>query len=431
MKQLIGNQNKRLNGSLSVPGDKSISHRSIMIAAISEGKSIIHNFLFSDDCLTTIKTFQQMGIAINNLDNKIIVHGKGLHGLKAPKNSLNMGNSGTTTRLLSGILAAQSFTSELFGDNSLSKRPMQRISIPLSQMGAQIDTCNGHLPMTIKGNKISAIDYDLPIASAQVKSAIILAALYANGDTIIHGQQTTRDHTERMLNQFGKRKVVERNENQVIVHADSQLKGQTFIIPGDISSAAFFMVAATIVPNSHIILKSVGVNPTRIGIIKVLKAMNADITFHNFQDNEEPIADIEVKSVKHLKPIHIGKSDIPSMIDELPLIALLAAKSDGISTIHGAEELHFKETDRIETVANEFQKLGISIKALSDGFLIDGQSQWHLVDKNLNSHDDHRIGMTLAVASLMFKETINLAHADAIKISYPTFFKDLEQLLRS
>lgn len=430
MKQLLNNING-LHGEVFVPGDKSISHRSIILGSISHGVSQINHFLFSDDCLRTIEAFRQMGIQIeiNTNNDQVTIHGKGMHGLKSPQNALNMGNSGTTTRLLSGLLSAQDFNTELFGDDSLSERPMNRVIVPLSKMGATIQDTEGHLPMSIKGHELKSIDYDLPIASAQVKSALILASLYVNQDSIISGQKITRDHTERMLNQFGSNVVV-RNGNKITIHSQPKLNGQSFEVPGDISSAAFFMVAATLIPNSNILLKNVGINPTRIGIIKILKKMNANIKLINIKQNVEPIADIKVKTAKQLDPIKINKQDIPSMIDELPLVAILAARANGTSTIHGAEELRVKETDRIDVLVQELSKMGIDISGLEDGFTIHGSLNWEPNSYNLDSHNDHRIGMTLAIASLLIDNQFILKNDSAINISYPNFFDDLIKLIR-
>ncbi|CAI2556659.1 3-phosphoshikimate 1-carboxyvinyltransferase 1 [Apilactobacillus kunkeei] len=427
MKELVVNMNTGLHGDLAVPGDKSISHRSVILSSISEGTSHIHHFLASDDCISTINAFRAMGVEIDLDGDELTVEGVGLNGLSKPETKLDMGNSGTTTRLLSGLLAAQEFTTNLIGDDSLSKRPMQRVSEPLSMMGANIETTDGHLPMTINPGHIKAVKYELPMASAQVKSAIILAALNADEDSVIVEPQVTRDHTETMLNQFGE-DVIERNGNEITVHHQPKLTAQDFNVPGDISSAAFFLVAATLVPNSHIVLKNVGINPTRTGILDVLIKMGANIRLLNQTNDSEPTADIEVTYTPNLKPIDVTEESIPLMIDELPLVALLASRADGHSTITGAEELRFKETDRIKTVVMELQKLGIQITELPDGFSIDGSKNWQVVDSSLDSHGDHRIGMTLAVAALLLDTDVRLNGEDAISISYPQFFDHLKHL---
>ncbi|MCX8743774.1 3-phosphoshikimate 1-carboxyvinyltransferase [Lactobacillus sp. B3795] len=427
MKKLVVDQNTGLHGDLAVPGDKSISHRSVILSSISEGTSHIHHFLASDDCISTINAFREMGVKIDLAGDELTVTRIGLNGLQAPQTKLEMGNSGTTTRLLSGLLAAQKFTTELIGDDSLSKRPMKRVSEPLSMMGASIETTDGHLPMTINPGNIKAVKYELPMASAQVKSAIILAALNADEDSVIIEPQVTRDHTETMLNQFGD-SVIERHGNEITVHHQPKLTAQEFNVPGDISSAAFFLVAATLVPNSHIVLKNVGINPTRTGILDVLIKMGANIKLLNQTNGSEPTADIEVTYTPDLKPIKLNEESIPLMIDELPLVALLAARSNGHSTITGAEELRFKETDRIKTVVAELQKIGIHIEELPDGFSIDGSKDWQVVDASLDSHGDHRIGMTLAVAALLLDTDVQLNGEDAISISYPQFFDHLQNL---
>ncbi|TMT02338.1 3-phosphoshikimate 1-carboxyvinyltransferase [Apilactobacillus kunkeei] len=427
MKELVVNLNTGLHGDLEVPGDKSISHRSVILSSISEGTSHVHHFLASDDCISTINAFREMGVQIDLDGDELTVTGVGLHGLKEPQTKLDMGNSGTTTRLLSGLLSAQKFTTNLIGDDSLSKRPMKRVSEPLSMMGARIETTDGHLPMTINPGHIKAVEYELPMASAQVKSAIILAALNANDDSVVIEPQVTRNHTETMLNQFGK-DVIERDGNQIIVHHNPKLTAQDFNVPGDISSAAFFMLAATLVPNSHIVLKNVGINATRTGILDVLIKMGANVKLLNQTSSSEPTADIEVTYTPDLKPINVTEESIPLMIDELPLVALLASRANGHSNITGAEELRFKETDRIKTVVLELQKLGIQITELPDGFSIDGSKDWRVANSSLDSHGDHRIGMTLAVAALLVDTSVQLDGEDAISISYPQFFDHLKRL---
>lgn len=427
MKELVVNLNTGLHGELSVPGDKSISHRSVILSSISKGTSHIHHFLASDDCISTINSFRKMGVKIDLAGDELTVEGVGLDGLSKPDTKLDMGNSGTTTRLLSGLLAAQKFTTNLIGDDSLSKRPMKRVSQPLSVMGARIETTDGHLPMTINPGHIKAVKYELPMASAQVKSAIILAALNSNEDSVVIEPQVTRNHTETMLNQFGD-DVIERHGDEIIVHHQPELTAQDINVPGDISSAAFFLVAATLVPNSHIILKNVGINPTRTGILDVLIQMGANIKILNQTNGSEPAADIEVTYTPELKPIDVNEERIPLMIDELPLVALLASRANGHSTITGAEELRFKETDRIKTVVEEFKKINIRIDELPDGFSIDGSNDWKVVDAQLDSRGDHRIGMTLAVAALLLGMPVQLNGEDAVSISYPQFFNHLRQL---
>ncbi|MCF6514605.1 3-phosphoshikimate 1-carboxyvinyltransferase [Lactobacillus sp. S2-2] len=429
MKKLINSLNSGLNGELLIPGDKSISHRSIMLGSIANGETTIKNFLMSDDCISTINAFKDMGVEIEQNENNIIVHGVGFHGLKKPNKDLDMGNSGTSTRLMMGLLAGQNFDSNLIGDNSLSKRPMKRISTPLEQMGAQIKLNENTLPAIIHGKSLNEIDYTLPIASAQVKSAIILAAIQAKNKSTIKEPIKTRNHTELMLNTFSPNTIIT-EENTITINPVTQLIGQNINVPGDISSAAFFLVAGAITKNSNITLKNIGINQTRTGILKVLNLMGANYTLLNQNLDGEPTADINIKS-SSLKPINLTEQDIPMMIDELPLVGLLAACANGVSKITGAKELRFKETDRIKTLVQEFKKLGISITELEDGFIIDGSKNWNPTDLLLDSHGDHRIGMTMAIAALLIKDSTTLKDSESINISYPTFFNDLNKLIKT
>ncbi len=372
MKTLNGKPSTDLHGTLVVPGDKSISHRGIMLGAISEGTTHLSHFLTSADCLSTLAAFQQLGVHIERDGQDVTIHGVGLHGLKPSAQPLDMGNSGTTTRLISGLLAGQSFTSTLIGDASLSKRPMKRVSVPLSEMGANIETTDGHLPMTITGSPLHSVTYQLQVASAQVKSALILAALQADKPSTLVEQLPTRDHTERMLTQFGGDIATAADGVTITVQPQPHLTGQTMTVPGDMSSAAFFMVAASLVPNSKITLKDVGLNKTRTGLLNILQRMGGKVSIDAAPTDGEPIGDLTIETAD-LHPINIGAADIPAVIDELPLVALLAAKADGISRITGAEELRVKETDRIAAIVQEFTKLGINIEELPDGFVIDGR----------------------------------------------------------
>ncbi|MDI4585008.1 3-phosphoshikimate 1-carboxyvinyltransferase [Oenococcus sp. UCMA 14587] len=420
-----------LHGRVKVPGDKSIAHRGIMLAAISRGKSRLDHFPFSLDCLTTIRAFSQLGVSSVVSSNKqvVTINGVGLDGLKQPSGPLNMGNSGTTTRLISGLLAGQTFSSSLIGDQSLSKRPMLRVSQPLNLMGGKINSLDGHLPIKINGQKLHAIDYQLPIASAQVKSALILAALYGSSTSTFVEKLPTRNHTEKMLAAFGAQINTAKDNLTITVSPRPHLHGQQFIIPGDFSSAAFFIVAATLVPNSTISLKDVGINSTRTGLLTVLKKMGGRFSLTGQTRTVEPRANLQVHSA-NLSPIKIGKTQIPGLIDELPLVALLMSRADGLSKITGAEELRLKEVDRIKVIVSEFKKLGIAISELADGFLIDGRQPWQIKNRHLDSHGDHRIAMTLAVAALLAdcSQPITLEQADSVQISYPDFFQDLDQL---
>lgn len=419
---------KGLHGEVLVPGDKSISHRAIMLGALSEGETKIDHFLFSDDCLSTVNAFRDLGVKIDITDEHVIVHGVGFNGLEAPKHELQMGNSGTTTRLIMGILSGQNFSSELIGDDSLSKRPMNRVSEPLATMGAEVITTDGHLPAIVNGKQLHSTNYQMKVASAQVKSALIFAALQANEPSIIREKLPTRNHTETMLNAFGGKIVTSEDQLIITVNPQPRLKGIDLTVPGDISSAAFFIAAGLLVPNSQIRLQRVGINETRTGILDVVKRMGGNIQLENINRDGEPLADLVVSS-SQLKATDISADEIPAMIDELPIIALLCARAAGTSTISGAEELRVKETDRIAAITEEFKKLGIDITEKPDGFVINGSQDWHVESSQLNSHGDHRIGMTLAVADLLVDTHLELAGKESVSISYPDFFDDLARLI--
>ncbi|WP_428908926.1 3-phosphoshikimate 1-carboxyvinyltransferase [Niallia sp. Krafla_26] len=421
------NQNS-LNGEIVVPGDKSISHRSVMFGAIAEGQTTVTGFLLGEDCLSTVSCFRQLGIEIELDKDKLLIHGKGFKGLKEPNEVLNVGNSGTTIRLLMGILAGRPFHSTLIGDESIGKRPMTRVTNPLSQMGARIDgRQNGeYTPLSIRGGETKGITYHPPVASAQVKSSILLAGLQAEGTTTVIEPEKSRDHTERMIRQFGGK--VEEDGLRVSVIGGQTLKGTTIHVPGDISSAAFFLVAGAIVPNSCITLKNVGLNPTRTGIIDVMQEMGADLTIDvkSEDPNVEPVGDITIKT-SNLKGTTIGGDIIPRLIDEIPIIALLATQAQGETVIQDAHELKVKETNRIDTVVNELSKLGAKISATEDGMII--QSSGTLSGGTVSSHGDHRIGMMLAIAALLSDQEVFLEDKEAISVSYPQFFEHLNQLL--
>ena len=422
------NQNS-LNGEIIVPGDKSISHRSVMFGAIAKGVTTVTGFLMGEDCLSTVSCFRQLGVEIEQTDDRLIINGNGLNGLKEPEEVLNVGNSGTTIRLLMGILAGRDFHSTVLGDESIGKRPMTRVTKPLTEMGAIIDGReNGEYPpLSIRGGDIHGIVYHPPVASAQVKSSILLAGLQAKGVTTVVEPEKSRDHTERMIRQFGGQ--VEEEGLAVSVSGGQELKGTTIHVPGDISSAAFFLVAGAIVPNSTIILKNVGLNPTRTGIIDVMKEMGADlkIDVKSTDDLMEPVGDLTIRT-SNLKGITIGGELIPRLIDEIPVIALLATQAEGETIIKDAHELKVKETNRIDTVVNELTKLGANITATDDGMIIKGRN--HLKGgSTVSSHGDHRIGMMLAIAALICDNEVQLQQKEAIAVSYPTFFNDLEDLL--
>lgn len=416
-----------LQGNIVVPGDKSISHRSVMFGAVAEGITTVTGFLMGEDCLSTVACFQQLGVKIEQDEEKVVIFGNGWDGLKEPCEVLNVGNSGTTIRLMMGILAGRNFHSTIIGDASIGKRPMTRVTIPLSQMGAKIEgRQNGeYTPLSIRGGGIHGITYKAPVASAQVKSSILLAGLQAEGTTTVVEPEKSRDHTERMIRQFGG--IVEEDGLAVSVRGGQLLKGTDVQVPGDISSAAFFLVAGAIVPNSTIQLKNVGLNPTRTGIIDVMKEMGADITIAAQEDTQsEPFGDITIKT-SALKGIVIGGDIIPRLIDEIPIIALLATQAEGTTIIKDAAELKVKETNRIDTVVNELANLGAAIEATDDGMIIHGKQS--LRGGTVSSHGDHRIGMMLAVAALICKEEAALEGKEAISVSYPQFFAHLTSLL--
>ena len=432
MEVTLQQANKGLRGSLEVPGDKSISHRAIMLGALAQGVTTVKNFSDGQDCLTTLAAFKKLGVEIDfdTQAKKVVINGRGFHGLWAAKEALDMGNSGTTTRLLMGILAASSFETSLVGDPSLSKRPMARVTEPLAKMGASIKISSQQtLPALIEPSSLKGTTIRLEVASAQVKSALILAALQAKGESTIIEKLPTRNHTELMLKQFGANIETLADGLTIKVQPTKELRGQELVVPGDISSAAFFMVAAALTPNSKVKLVNVSLNPTRTGILRVLEKMNANMTIQARQSDGEPLGDIIVESSK-LTAIKIGPKDVPALIDELPLVALLAAHADGISEIRGAAELRFKETDRIKTVCQELGKLGVNVKELQDGMVIEGQPQLRVTaDISWDSHGDHRLGMLGAVAALRNPGRFRLKNSQALGVSYPGFLTDLASLI--
>lgn len=423
MTKILNNAN-RIRGTIEVLGDKSISHRAVMFGAIATGKTEITGFLKGEDCISTINCFRDMGVKIEEQDKAIIVNGRGLRGLSRPNNVLDVGNSGTTIRLISGILAGQNFTSNLTGDASIKKRPMKRIIDPLTQMGARVESNDFLAPLKIEGANLKAISYDMPVASAQVKSAIILAGLYANGVTVIREKMNTRNHTELMLKSLGA--DINTENNNIIVKPVDSLIAKNIDICGDISSASYFIVACLITKNSHIIIKNVGANPTRTGFLDVLIEMGADISFNNNRIVcSENVCDIEVKYSK-LKACNISSTIIPRMIDEIPLFALVASLANGTSVVKDAEELKFKESNRISTISSELNKIGANIKETDDGMIIEGDC--NLIGGECDSHNDHRIAMCVAIASLVCDDYVKLSNAKCVDISFPTFFDILEEL---
>lgn len=418
----------RLQGQVTVPGDKSISHRSIMFGSIAKGITEIDNFLQGADCLSTMACFQKMGIDIENKGSRVVVHGNGLHGLKAPSGDgvLDCGNSGTTTRLISGILAAQDFSVTLTGDASIQKRPMQRIIAPLSQMGAHITSINGTgcAPLYIRGQKLHGISYESPVASAQVKSAILLAGLYADKETRVREPALSRNHTELMLQSFGA--DVRTEDTTAVVQPARELFGCRLSVPGDISSAAFFLAAGLMVPGSEILLKNVGINPTRDGILHVCRNMGGNLTLLNVRtEGGEPTADI-LASHSSLHGTVIEGSIIPTLIDELPIIAAMACVADGTTIIRDAAELKVKESNRIEVMVKNLSAMGADVAETEDGMIIRGGKPLHgaVIDSRL----DHRIAMTFAVTSLCADGITKIKGAECVNISYPEFYRDLKTL---
>ncbi|MEH7114431.1 3-phosphoshikimate 1-carboxyvinyltransferase [Neobacillus niacini] len=415
-----------LKGVIEIPGDKSISHRSVMFGSIAKGVTRVTNFLPGDDCLSTISCFRKLGVVIEENEQELTIYGNGFEGLKEPNELLDVGNSGTTIRLLLGILAGRPFFSSLIGDHSIGKRPMTRVTEPLKMMGAQIDgRKNGEFtPLSIRGGHLNPIHYKMPVASAQVKSALILAGMQAEGETTIIEKAESRDHTERMIRKFGGE--IHKDNRTITVKGGQKLIASDILVPGDISSAAFFLVAGALVPDSEIILKNVGLNPSRTGIIEIMNKMGANLEIHqNEADAFEPTGDLTIKT-SSLKGTVIEGDVIPRLIDEIPIIALLATQAEGKTIIKDASELKVKETNRIDTVVNELTKLGATIEATEDGMVIHGGSI--LSGGTVSSHGDHRIGMMLAIASLLCKDQVKLEDPEAISVSYPNFFNHLNSL---
>ena len=419
-------QSPGLQGILRVPGDKSISHRSIMFGSLAKGKTTVRDILRGEDVLSTMQVFRDLGVTIEDDGQVITIHGVGFDGLKAPKNKLDMGNSGTSIRLISGVLAGQDFEVEMFGDDSLSKRPMDRVTIPLSQMGVTVSgVTDRHLPpLKLRGSKeLKPIHYQLPVASAQVKSALIFAALQAQGESVIIEKEKTRNHTEDMIVQFGGQ--IDAKGKEIRISGGQELVGQEVVVPGDISSAAFWLVAGLIVPNSKIVLENVGINETRTGILDVIQAMGGKITLSQV-DEVAKSATITVET-SDLQGTEIAGEIIPRLIDELPIIALLATQANGTTVIRDAEELKVKETDRIQVVADALNSMGANITPTDDGMIIIGKTPLH--GATINTFGDHRIGMMAAIAALLVQDgEVELERAEAINTSYPSFFADLEGL---
>lgn len=424
---IIRGEANKLSGEITVPGDKSISHRSIIIGSLANGNTTIDNILDSDDVLQTLLALKKMGVNIKRKRDKVFIEGVGQNGLKAPNGFIDCGNSGTTARILCGVLAGQAFSTTLVGDASLSKRPMDRIIIPLRQMGANINgNLDKFLPIKIEPaeSNLKPIKYELPVASAQVKSSILFANLYTQGATEIIEKKVTRDHTERMLSYFG----CDITNKDGIIHMDSKckLKGRNIYIPGDISSAAYFIVAATLVKDSNLIIKKVGINPTRTGIINVLKKMGAYIKVYNRRTiNNEPVGDINIK-YSPLKGISIDGAIIGTLIDEIPIIAVAASLASGKTIIKEAQELKYKESNRIKTISTELMKMGANIKEMDDGMIIEGRES--LTPASVETHNDHRIAMAISIAALRAKGESVINDYECVNISYPDFYETLHKL---
>ena len=414
---------QKLTGSFSIPADKSISHRSVMFGSLAKGTTHISNFLMGDDCLSTISCFRKLGVHITIEGEKVIVEGKGLHGLEVPDSILDCGNSGTTVRLISGILSGQNFSTSLTGDASIQKRPMKRVIKPLSEMGATLEAKEDNFcPMTIHPHTLKGITYHSPVASAQVKSAILLAGLYADTPTTVIEPAISRDHTERMLSAFGA--TVTREGTAVTIEPCEELYATDIIVPGDISSAAFFMVAGLITPGSELVIQNVGINPTRRGILDVLLAMGGDITCFNEKEVcGEPVCDLRVRYSK-LHGTTVEGDIIPTLIDEIPAIAVAALFAEGETIIKDAAELRVKESDRIETLYTELTKMGAHIITQPDGMIIQGNTP--LKGAILESHHDHRIAMALTIAACNAISESHLEHPDCVSISFPNFFELLQ-----
>ena len=423
---IFSTQNHGLRGEVTVPGDKSISHRSVMFGAIAKGLTEIDGFLQGADCLSTISCFERMGVSIENRGERVLVFGNGMHGLKEPDGVLDCGNSGTTTRLLSGLLSAQPFCVTLTGDESIRKRPMKRIITPLSQMGASIKSVNnnGCAPLFIEGQRLHGISYQSPVASAQVKSAVLLAGLYAEGETRVTEPYLSRNHSELMLAHFGA--DVRTEGTTAVLRPARELFGQKISVPGDISSAAFFIAAALMVPGSELLIRNVGINPTRDGILTVCRSMGADIEILNpSAGSGEPVADLLVRH-SSLHGTEIGGAVIPTLIDELPVIAAMACLADGKTVIRDAAELKVKESNRIAVMTEGLSAMGARVEETADGMIIHGGSPLH--GAVIDSRKDHRIAMTFAVTALAASGQTEILDADCVSISSPGFYGDLKRL---
>ncbi|MFZ6017536.1 MAG: 3-phosphoshikimate 1-carboxyvinyltransferase [Nitrospirota bacterium] len=438
---------KSFKGEFSPPPDKSISHRAVIISSLSKGKSLIKNFLKAEDTMSTLNAMKMLGVEIEQQTSRaaeqqskekdttallhycttgLIIHGKGLYGLKEPFDVIDCGNSGTTIRLLSGVLSGNPFFSVLTGDESLRTRPMDRVITPLRQMGSEIIARgeDRYPPIAIRGRRLNAIKYTMPVASAQVKSAILLASLYADGETEIIEPVKSRDHTERMLPTFGAE--IKIDGLCIKIKGETELRGIDVHVPGDFSSAAFFIVAALLVPDSEILIRNVGINPTRTGLLEVLKKMGANIELTNIRDVGEPVGDIYCKGDRELKAINITKEKIPGLIDEFPVLCVATTRATGITTIRGAEELRVKESDRIKAMAEGLRRMGVKVEEFSDGLSIKGNTT--LKGALIDSYGDHRIAMAFSIAALVADGTTTINGISSVNISFPGFFEILRRL---
>jgi len=434
MREIKLSKIKSLKGEITIPPDKSISHRAVIFASIAHGKSIVRNFLMAEDPISTMNAMKSLGIEIQSKGNygtELIVYGKGLGNLKEPFDVINCGNSGTTIRLLSGLLAGNQFLSILTGDDSLKQRPMARVINPLKEMGANVmaRAADKYPPLVIRGGRLRAIEYKMPVSSAQVKSCLMLAGLYADGTTSISEPSKSRDHTERMLSAMGAPVKVEGNVIKIVGKELPNLHLSPFdlTVPGDFSSAAFFIVGAALIPDSEILLKDVGINPTRTGLLNVLDKVGAAVKLQNRRDiSGEPVADIFCKTADKLKPIKIGGEVMPLLIDEFPILCVLASQAEGISEIRGAQELRVKESDRIKAMVTELRKMGVEIEEYPDGVDIKGKAQ--LTGSTLESYGDHRIAMSLSIAGLIADGETIINNPECVDISFPGFYEKVRQI---
>jgi 3-phosphoshikimate 1-carboxyvinyltransferase len=421
------NKAKRFKGEFSPPPDKSVSHRAVVFSSLSKGKSVIRNLLKAEDPVSTMNAFRALGVVIDDRVEEVIVHGNGIHGLTEPVNVIDCGNSGTTIRMLSGVLSGNPFFSVLSGDESLRRRPMARVINPLREMGAQITARaeDRYPPVAIRGGKLRPIEYPMPVASAQVKSAILLAGLYAEGETEITEPVKSRDHTERMLPAFGAEILVD--GLHVRIKGGTELTGTNIHVPADFSSAAFFIVAALLIRDSDITVRNVGINPTRTGLLGALEKMGAKIEMSDVRDlSGEPVADIHCTGDSGLKAIEITKAEVPALIDEFPVLCVAATRAEGITTIRGAGELRVKESDRIKSMATELRKMGADVEEFEDGLSIKGRST--LKGAEVESYGDHRIAMAMAIAGLIAEGTTGIHGVGAVNISFPGFFEIIRKM---